>query len=133
MDPNAGHLASLALKHGIESIRDAGGPLIPFVIVEKAEGRTIQRFMAETLEESLQQACEFVRDRLDEFDRAVIAYDGVVTVNGERKDAILVLAYGKGQPTTHLFAQPYTPKRFLNRVKASGEPLYLGPGDDLKN
>ena len=49
------NLAFFALDHGVESVKE-GGPLVPFAVIENADGRSLSRFVAETLEEGQEQA-----------------------------------------------------------------------------
>ena len=48
-------LAFAALDHGIDSVRE-GGSLIPFVMTESDEGRTLDRFASDLLEDAVAQA-----------------------------------------------------------------------------
>lgn len=131
-DPNAHpelvDLAFLALDHGLESI-SAGGPLVPFAIVEGADGRRLARFVCETLEEGQERARQHVR-AVDDVERAVIAYDGYVTVEGERFDAILVEAQEGGQPESVVFGQRYRHGNGSG-LEVVGNPGFLGPDAPL--
>jgi predicted nucleotidyltransferase len=53
-------LAFAALDHGIDSVRE-GGPLIPFVMTERDEGRTLDRFASDLLEDAVAQAVAHVQ------------------------------------------------------------------------
>ena len=84
-------LAFVALDHGIESVRE-GGPLIPFAIHEGLDGeRNLTRFVAEREKEGEARAREFARQNIAD-GRVAIAWDGYLTVDGDRADAILVEA-----------------------------------------
>ena len=52
-------LAMFTLDHALDSI-EQGGPLIPLVLADTADGRQGHRFMAGSLEEGLAQARAFV-------------------------------------------------------------------------
>ncbi|MCU1430973.1 MAG: hypothetical protein JWP95_78, partial [Actinotalea sp.] len=53
-------LADLALAHAVRSVVPEGGPLIPFAMVETAEGRSLARFVGE-LGEAQEKARAHVR------------------------------------------------------------------------
>jgi hypothetical protein len=117
-----------ALDHGINSIEDGSGPLIPFVLTET----TLDRFAAELLEVGLQEA----RNYVSKFDESVceyaIAYDGFVTVENTKYDAIFVEAAERGNPSGFVYAQRYKPKKgFFGKFKTIGNTLFLGETDQL--
>ena len=124
-------LAFAALDHGIESVRD-GGPLIPFVMTEGADGRSLRRFAAVSLEQALGEAVVYVRARRDETGtRHALAYDGYLTVDGSRSDAIYVEAVEPGGTEVMVLAQRYRPKRALRKFETIGRPA-LVPEDSAK-
>lgn len=117
-----------ALDHGIESVRD-GGPVIPFVLAERAGGRDLTRFAAETLEEAHAQARQHAGS--SDADRVVVAYDGYLTVAGERSDAVFVEAQERGSESSVIFAQRYRPGGRLRRFGTIGNAAFAGDGDGL--
>jgi hypothetical protein len=121
-------LVFVALDHGIESVA-AGGPLIPFAVVETADGRDLVRFAAETLEEGQAQARTHVR-RADSL-RVAIAHDGYLTVEGERSDAILVEAQERGQSNCVVFAQRYRPGGRFKKFATIGNAAFVDNGESL--
>ena len=124
-------LAFAALDHAIDSVRD-GGPLIPFVMADGAEGRTLQRFAAVTLEQGLGEAVVSVRARRDEpGTRHALAYDGYLTVDGSRSDAIYVEAVEPGNDEVMVLAQRYRPKKALRKFETVGRPA-LVPEESAK-
>lgn len=89
-------LAELALGHAVTSVVPEGGPLIPFAIVENAEGhRALNRFMDE-LTAAQQHARDEVRSAPTAV-RAAIAWDGYLTLDGQRQDAVFVEASDRGR------------------------------------
>jgi hypothetical protein len=123
-------LALMAIDHGVESVKDGGGPLVPFAITETPAGRELARFAAETLEEGQEQARRHVREAADAV-RAAIAYDGFVTLEEERSDAILVEAQERGQPACVILAQRYRPAGRLRKFATLGNPAVLGDAEPL--
>ena len=123
-------LIFLALDHGIGSIQ-RGGPLIPFVLVDGTDGeRDIKRFMADDLEHAQAAAREHLRG-LAGAERVALAYDGYLTVDGDRSDAVLVEAQELGQGVALRFAQRYRPGGRLRTLKTIGNAAYLGSAEPL--
>jgi len=100
IDPRLLKAVSFALADGIKSVRDSKGALIPFALLEDAAGkRTVHRFVAQPYEVSVEKAVSFLRDNTDAA-ILVIAYDGFVTMDGARTDAIMVRGYVNGATKT---------------------------------
>ncbi len=121
----------LAIDHGFESIADGGGPLVPFVMSVTTSGKKeMHRFAMERLEEGLARAQQHVRDNQGDLRFYAIAWDGYVTLEGERTDAILVEAADRAQEHAVLFCQRYREvKKGLFRKKACerlGNPALIG-------
>ncbi len=119
-------LVFLALDHGVDSVRGSGAPLTPFVMVEQGGKREIHRFAAERLEEGQQRAREAVAAFPASVTAYALAYDGFITVQGTKFDAILVEASERGRAAGVRMAQRYTPKKFLRRFQTVGNPALLG-------
>ena len=111
MSQRLADIAFLALDHGINSIQDGAGPLIPFVISEQPDGkRKLSRYMADRLEEGVAQARLAVSQLPSDVTAYAIAYDGYITIEGTKYDAILVEASERGRPRAVVLAQRYVPK-----------------------
>jgi hypothetical protein len=101
-------------------------------MADGAEGRSIVRFAAVTLEQGLGEAVVHVRARRDETGtRHALAYDGYLTVDGSRSDAIYVEAVEPGSVEVMVIAQRYRPKRALKKFETIGRPA-LVPDDSAK-
>jgi len=118
-------LVFFALDHGIRSVEDGAGPLIPFVVFEGGSERKLQRFVAQQLEQSLAQARAAVEKFSLDVQAYAIAHDGFVTVNGERFDAILVEASERGRRGVVL-GQRYRPKTAAQSFQRIGNAAFLG-------
>lgn len=97
-------LAGFALRHGIDSA-GAGEPIIPFVVIEEADGtRKLVRFVTDAA--GARAAAEA---QLASSDAAMYAFalDGYLTVDGVKTDAIIVEASRAGRARALVFAQPY--------------------------
>jgi hypothetical protein len=118
-------LLYFTLDHGVDSVK-AGGPLVPFAITEKDSKRAIQRFVAERLEESVALMAQWTADELGRVDRAAIAYDGFITLEGKRTDAIYAEALDHSLPESRIVAQRYRPRHGLRGFRTIGNPATLG-------
>jgi hypothetical protein len=118
-------LVFLALDHGIDSIR-AGGPLIPFIVIERAGERTLQRFAAERLEQGEAQARQALASLPLDVAADAFAYDGFITVEGTKTDAILVEASERGRAAGIRMAQRYSPRKLLRSFQTVGNPALIG-------
>ncbi|MEQ8879515.1 MAG: hypothetical protein RLQ12_07790 [Cyclobacteriaceae bacterium] len=113
------------IDHGVESIKGGNGPLIPFSITETNGEKKIIRFVTERLEEGLEKGKESIKNNL-ESELAVLVYDGYLTTDNIKYDAILVIGFDRTDNVAYLIGQKYKPKKFLSRLKPIGNPLYLG-------
>jgi hypothetical protein len=121
-------LVFLGLDHGIDSVTE-GGPLIPFALTETGDGRELMRFAPETLEAGQALAREHVHAA--GVDRAAIAYDGYLTVKGDRYDAIFVEAQERGESGSVVFAQRYRPGGRFKKFTTIGNPAFVERGESL--
>jgi hypothetical protein len=120
-------LADFALRHAVTSVVPAGGPLIPFAIVENAEGRrALNRFVGD-LFEAQQHARHQVRSAPGVV-RAAIAWDGYLTGDGQRQDAVFVEASDRGMPSI-IVAHGY--RDVPDAAEAVGNPVLVDRSDPL--
>ncbi|XOV92197.1 MAG: hypothetical protein ACFHWX_18555 [Bacteroidota bacterium] len=113
------------IDHGIESIKDNNGPLIPFSVTETKGEKKLIRFITETLEEGLEKGKESLRND-SESELAILVYDGFLTADDIKYDAIIVIGYDRTDDVAYQLGQKYKPKRFLSKLKPVGRPVYLG-------
>ncbi len=126
MSQRLADIAVFALDHGIESIKDGADPLIPFVISAKTDGkRKLDRYMADTLEESVAQARLAVSRLPSEITAYAIAHDGYITIEGKKYDAILVEASERGRTGAVIMAQRFIPKTAQQSFQRVGNPALL--------
>ena len=98
-----------AVKHGMESIQELGGPLRPFMFRWKGEERLQSVLMGESMEDSVAMGKEMANGLGDEVDGCVIAWDGYVTIAGDRSDALFFHAQERGEAVSHVLVQRYAP------------------------
>ena len=121
------NFALFALDHAAESVIASGGPLVPFAITEAGGQRQLARFPGD-LEEGQQQARTSVRSAPDA-ELAAVAWDGYLTVGGERADAVFVEASGRSDPESVLIAQRYRiVGRLKKRTQRVGNAAVVGSG-----
>ena len=120
-------LMFLALDHGFASIEDCSGPLIPFVIAKTAAGeREMHRFVCEKLEESSQKAKEYIEAEKSNLQIYALAWDGYITLDGKKWDAILVEAGERGNEFGLLMCQRYEKKGFIKKKNHKvGNPVLI--------
>ncbi|MBL8018676.1 MAG: hypothetical protein JNM27_03345 [Leptospirales bacterium] len=95
--------------HAVWSVSD-GGPLIPFVGIESDGKRDVHRFASEMLEEGVQKAREYFLQQQKRPGLALLAFDGFVTLEAGKIDAVIVEAADSRSPTgSAVFAIPYRP------------------------
>lgn len=118
-------LIFFGLDHGIESIK-GGGPLITFAISVINGQRKLERFVTERLEDGEKKAKEHLKNLNPNPEYAIIVYDGFVTIEGKKYDAVLAKGFDKNQKEGYILAQRYTPKAFLRSLKTIGNAAFIG-------
>lgn len=109
-DQEFANLFLLALDHGFNSIEEQGGPLIPFTITATIGGeKTLARFAAEFLEEAVEHAQNSINKDRATILRYAVAWDGYITMEETRWDAIFVEAGDRSSPVAYIFCQRYRP------------------------
>lgn len=98
-----------ALEHGVASVAESGGPLIPFLLVQNGEDIRIHRFDADELVEGIAAAENFARELEAAPEYFVIAFDGYLTVDDRKDDAIYVKGFAGDERDGYVFAQRYIP------------------------
>ena len=130
-------LVQKAARHGVDSIESALGPLIPFTFVLDANPDQARRQLMltrhalEDLAECLQAAQASIRPDPNSSMYA-IAWDGYVTVEGRKWDAVLIEAGESGNAEAVIYAQRYELKEkgFFNKRRcnvAVGAPIATQP------
>ncbi|MBT2522329.1 hypothetical protein [Arthrobacter sp. ISL-28] len=119
------NLAFMALDHAIDSVVSSGVDLVPFVIREKGDQRHLQRYVAGQLQESVAAARQSVRDEPLP-DRIALAWDGFMTTQDGRQEAVFVESYEQGTPAGFILAQRYQRAGFLKKKRESlGNPALV--------
>ncbi|WP_039053785.1 hypothetical protein [Sphingobacterium sp. T2] len=99
------------LDHGVNSISDGGGPLVPFLMTKIGDKKELKRFVTERYEEGIAVAEQTVKDMTPKPDFALIAFDGFITWEEKKYDAIF-LKHLTGHKTKDLnFVKDMSPKQ----------------------
>jgi hypothetical protein len=110
----------LAIDHGFASVEDGGSPFVPFaVLVDTAGQKTLNRFAMDKLEDGVQAAKNSVAST-GTVAMYAIAWDGFITLEGRKWDAICVEAGEAQAEFGVLFSQRYTTakKGLLRRTRS---------------
>lgn len=101
-------LAVFALNHALRSIEDSEGMLVPFVMTDtENEGRSLHRFVADSMEESRQRARDWIAETDLSVVRYAFAWDGYVRLDDVKWDAVFVEAGDRVLPHGMLLCQRY--------------------------
>jgi hypothetical protein len=103
-------LAGFALAHALGSI-EGGGPLCTLALVKVKERLDFVRYDAKTIPVSIVGARRDLRERLGSGGHAVLVYDGFATVEGDRRDAIIVELIATDGMALGSLIQRYRPSR----------------------
>jgi hypothetical protein len=115
-------LLFLALAHGVSSVEY---PLIPFVITQVGNERTIHRFLDERPEGlsvtgRVEGARTYAEGLAAMVEAWVVAYEGETDVDGTSRPAIIAREPRTGASLR--YAQPYRPKGLFRKATRSETP-----------
>jgi hypothetical protein len=117
-------LVLTALDHATSCLAGDEGPLLPFAMIVDEGERVVRHFVSKGYEQTLDGALAFAGHGDYEF--WAVAWDGYMTVEGRRTEAVFVRAGAEDHADSVLFALRYErppPSRRLERI---GDPVYLG-------
>ena len=118
-----------ALDHAVFSIEDNGETLIPFSLTEDASGQqTLTRYVADRVEIGVEEGKKKIEAMKGDISRYAFAYDGYLTVAGQRWEGLFVEAGDKVAATGILLCQRYTRKKgwFKKGIAPVGNPAFVG-------
>jgi hypothetical protein len=114
--------ALFALDHATDSVLASGGPLVPLALIKVEGSRSLSRFAGD-LERGQEKARSLIRSSANA-DRAAAAWDGHLTVEGERTDAVFVEASKTSDPESVVLAQRYgRAGRLTKKLRRSRDSL----------
>jgi hypothetical protein len=118
-----------ALDHAVFSIEDNGETLIPFSLTEDAAGqRTLTRYVADRVEVGVGEGKKKIETMKAAVERYAFAYDGFLTIDGNRWEGLFVEAGDKVAATGVLLCQRYKRKKgwFKKGIEPIGNPALVG-------
>jgi hypothetical protein len=122
--------AVFALGHATASVVPHGGPLVPFAMTDGAPGRHLTVFEGDMVQ-AQEAARRLVRESSD-LTLAAVAWDGYLTVDGHRTDAVFVDASDASGQAGVLLAQPYREVgRFRKKTEVVGEVVFVEEREPL--
>jgi hypothetical protein len=116
-----------ALEHATECLSGADGPLLPFAMIVDGGQRSVRHFHAPGYEQTLDGALAFAS--AGAYDFWAVAWDGYMTVEGRRTEAVFVQAGGEEREESLLFAWRYERVLPKGEVQRLGDPIFLGTED----
>ena len=108
-----------ALDHAIESV-SGGEMLVPFVMTNT----NIHRFVADRVEIAKDKAENYIKEQKDE-PLMVLAYDGFITVENIKHDAVFVKSIDRNRKKKLVLAQRYVPTTTEQIFKKIGNPVLV--------
>jgi hypothetical protein len=113
-------LAFFALNHAIQLLNRTNGPLVPFAILEAANGeRALARFLTVRNPEEARLRSRAHVDESADCVKYAIAADGSVTENGQRIPVVMVEAGERGKPHGVSFIQRFPTNRIAGLTSKS--------------
>ncbi|MEQ8786377.1 MAG: hypothetical protein RIC55_08760 [Pirellulaceae bacterium] len=102
-------IAGFGLAHAVWCVSD-DEVLIPFLIQEIDGERQLVRFTSERLEDGVAEGRKRIEENPAQAELAVLLYDGYATIDGERRDALVLEAFDhRGGAQPFKIYQPYRP------------------------
>ena len=121
--PRALDLVATALGRALDDVVSSGGPLTPMSVHTLDDGVDIRRYSGGRLEDALADA----RAELASVDGDwVLVWDGYLTVDEWRTDALYAHLELDGEATAHLFAWRYGREGEADEVGPLEPAMYLG-------
>ena len=114
------------LDHGISSIEDSEGLLIAFSLFQQDGEIKIVRFVTEQVQEGPIQAQKYLEKMEEKPEFAIIAYEGIVTIENEKFDAVIVEGFDKNDTDGYVLAQRFKRKTAKTEFEAIGNAGYFG-------
>ncbi len=120
-------LAVYTLKHAFYSLGAGDGVLVPFVMADSdSEGRVLHRFDAGTRDHAKERAHEWLDGADPAIARYAFAWDGRITIDEIRWDAVFVEAGDRVLPNGVVLCQRYEAGCDTEDVNvAVGEPMLI--------
>lgn len=117
------------LDYAIGLKKDGIDPMIPFAFVYVGETSTIKSFVGDNPKYADKL---FEKTILEEKpDYAIYGYDGYLTIDDRKTDAILLKAFDKSDSVIYLIGQRFIPKQSDTEFETLGNPAFLGTEENI--
>jgi len=123
-------LVMAAVDHAIPTVREAGS-FHPFLMANGGRSPLLRRFITEDLPAAVEAARKSVLSLAEDQKRYAIAFDGRLTQENRKYDAVIIEA---GERTTDYgvtFGQMYSPASKARAFELVGNLTFLGRADNL--
>lgn len=114
------------LDHGISSIQDSEGFLIAFALFQEGKEIKIVRFATEQIEDGPKQAEQYLRTLVTKPELAIIAYEGIVSIENEQSDAVIIEGFDKTDSEGYVLAQRFNRKTADSNFESIGNAGFFG-------
>jgi hypothetical protein len=125
IDADLWKMISVAVETSVQSIQKQG-KLLPFTLMRENEKWDMAMYMGEQAPKLVQKAQAAIRAKIGKIDMYVLAFDGYVTIDGKKGDAVVIEAGEEGKPYAYMFAQRYRPPDAGKALEKQGNLAYLG-------
>jgi hypothetical protein len=105
--------------------------LVPFALVMRKEGVSLQRFTAPDSGEALEKAEASLRESDVEVLGYALVYDATIEMENSEYDALLIEAAERGAENAYRFAQRYQPATVKMPPYTIGALAYLGEAESF--
>jgi hypothetical protein len=109
--PKLMELAGFFTAHGIWTITEHPGPLVPMTASERDGERSLTRLdKAASREQAVANAKKSLDDNDEDAERGIVVYDAYVTIDDQVNDALVIYGVEYGpEPVVVEIIQPYRP------------------------
>ncbi|MCF8568567.1 hypothetical protein LLE49_28000 [Alicyclobacillus tolerans] len=115
-----------------EKAKRRGEPVIlPFVMTGDSDGENLTAFPLHDYVECVTEAIKYAIDQRQMRQYIILGYDGYLTHDGLRTDALFYKAYQHGTDGWLNFAQRYRPKKLFSPYKRIGSMLFIDATAEL--
>lgn len=123
-----GHLL-FALNHSMDLKRDGVDPMVPFAVVIKGKEQVLKAFVGDRPDYADKMFEKVIHEEHPDY--VVYAYDGYLTVEGIKNDAVLLKAFDRNDSEIYLVGQRFKPKSEGEEFEQIGNPAFLGTTENM--
>ena len=119
-------LIFLALDHAVHSIENSNGPLVPFAVIDTANGeRMLARFTSGQNPEEARQHARAHIAQSNKWIRYAVTADGTITEGGRRVPVVMVEAGEQGAEHGFMFVQRFESTPSCKFLKLTQNPSLI--------